>query len=202
MSMNHPDWPALLSAILASPDDDTVRLVAADFLEENGAPDRAALIRAQVELARLETAAPAAPDDVWARRARIDELRSKERTFLGPLSTSHLFWAMEACPELVRVGTHLRVEGAERLTWRRGFVECVACPAAEWLKHGAAVRARQPVRQVDLSGCDTVPRDEWYAHPDAVRGLPLVRVCGYAEGGSGEWLRQWLPGTRVEAGPL
>ena len=54
ISMDHPDWPAFIAAIIADPDDDTVRLVAADFLEEHGDPDRAAFIRIQVELARLE----------------------------------------------------------------------------------------------------------------------------------------------------
>ena len=37
--MDHPDWPAFIAAIVANPDDDTARLVAADFLEENGDAD-------------------------------------------------------------------------------------------------------------------------------------------------------------------
>jgi uncharacterized protein (TIGR02996 family) len=44
---------ALLAEILANPDDDTPRLVLADWLEEHGATDRASLIRVQIELARL-----------------------------------------------------------------------------------------------------------------------------------------------------
>ncbi len=43
---------ALRQAVLASPDDDLPRLVFADYLEENGDADRAAFIRAQIELAR------------------------------------------------------------------------------------------------------------------------------------------------------
>jgi uncharacterized protein (TIGR02996 family) len=43
---------ALRQAVLASPDDDLPRLVFADYLEENGDPDRAAFIRAQIELAK------------------------------------------------------------------------------------------------------------------------------------------------------
>jgi uncharacterized protein (TIGR02996 family) len=39
-------------AILADPADDTVRLVYADWLEENGEPERAAFIRVQIALAR------------------------------------------------------------------------------------------------------------------------------------------------------
>jgi uncharacterized protein (TIGR02996 family) len=44
---------AFLRAIFDAPDDDTPRLVYADFLEENGEPERAELIRVQCELSRL-----------------------------------------------------------------------------------------------------------------------------------------------------
>jgi uncharacterized protein (TIGR02996 family) len=45
---------ALLRAIYANPDDDTPRLVYADWLDEHGQPERAEFIRVQVELARTE----------------------------------------------------------------------------------------------------------------------------------------------------
>jgi uncharacterized protein (TIGR02996 family) len=44
---------AFLRAIFDAPDDDTPRLVYADFLDEHDAPDRAAFIRIGCELARL-----------------------------------------------------------------------------------------------------------------------------------------------------
>ena len=47
------DEQALLSTIIADPDDDRPRLVYADWLEEHGQRDRARLIRVQIELARL-----------------------------------------------------------------------------------------------------------------------------------------------------
>jgi uncharacterized protein (TIGR02996 family) len=47
------DRDALLAAICAAPDDDTPRLVFADWLDENGASNWAALIRTECELARL-----------------------------------------------------------------------------------------------------------------------------------------------------
>src|SRR5207248_6623169 len=144
---------------VADPDDDTARLVAADFLEENGEADRAAFIRIQVELARLEAAGPGKNLD------EIDQLRAKERAFLGPLSVYPGLWAAEECPELVRVVSRgagrgplerMTVEGTGRLTWRRGFVEGVTCPAESWARHGAAVRKRLPVRTAILTGCDQV----------------------------------------------
>jgi len=46
------DRAALYAAVCANPDDDTPRLVFADWLDENGEAKRAAFIRAQVELHR------------------------------------------------------------------------------------------------------------------------------------------------------
>jgi uncharacterized protein (TIGR02996 family) len=49
---------AFLEAIREHPDDDTHRLVYADWLEENGNPERAEFIRVQTELARLDAFDP------------------------------------------------------------------------------------------------------------------------------------------------
>src|SRR4051812_28174157 len=46
-----PDNP-FLRALLAEPDDDTLRLATADWLDENDQPARAEFVRVQVELAR------------------------------------------------------------------------------------------------------------------------------------------------------
>lgn len=193
--MKHPDWPAFLAAIVTEPDDDTRRLVAADFLEEHGEADRAAFIRVQIELARLEASGLEASGEAAA-------LRKKEHAFLGPKSERPHLWAAEECPELVRPDPRgrLRFEGTERLRWRRGFVEAVTCPAAEWLRHGVAVRARNPVRGVVLTECDAVNRDAWYAGLDALRGLREVELqatTNRIEEELTDWLRPWLPETEV-----
>src|SRR5262245_17450169 len=52
------DNPQLLQAILDTPDDDGLRLVYADWLEEHGDASRAEFIRVQVERARLPAADP------------------------------------------------------------------------------------------------------------------------------------------------
>jgi uncharacterized protein (TIGR02996 family) len=53
------DEHALLAAMAADPADDTVRLVYADFLEEQGVSDRAEFVRLQVELGRTDINDPA-----------------------------------------------------------------------------------------------------------------------------------------------
>jgi uncharacterized protein (TIGR02996 family) len=196
--MEHPDWPSLIAAIVADPDDDTVRLVAADFLEENGDPDRAAFIRIQIELARLEA-------EGQGKSLEVDHLRAKERSFLGPLSVYRRLWSAEACPELVKMPSRgsgrdplegMTVEGAERLMWRRGFVEGVTCSAEQWSRHGAAVRQRNPIRDLSLTHPGELTRTHWYAMMPALLGLR--KLCINDDSGSlVEWLRGWLPGVDV-----
>lgn len=64
------DGDALFRAVCESPEDDTPRLVYADWLEENGKPERAELIRLQCEGSHLN---PAFPGDT-ARRNRASQL--------------------------------------------------------------------------------------------------------------------------------
>jgi uncharacterized protein (TIGR02996 family) len=47
-----PEYRALFAGVVERPDDDAPRLVLADWLEENGHPERAELIRLQIELER------------------------------------------------------------------------------------------------------------------------------------------------------
>lgn len=198
--MDHTAWPALLAAVIAEPDDDTIRLVAADFLEEQGDGDRAAFIRIQVELARLHAMGE-------GKSLEADLLRAKERAFLGPLSLDWKFWAAEACPELVKMPSKgggrdplkgMTFEGAERLTWRRGFVEAVTCPAGTWLRHGLSIRKRQPIRLVHLSEIHWVTRDDWYGMIVSLRGLEGLAVED-GEVGFVKWLSEWLPEVKVSA---
>jgi uncharacterized protein (TIGR02996 family) len=72
---------ALLHACLDNPDDDTPRLVYADWLQENGDPDRAEFIRLQLVSARHWYAGDI-PDGVEAREA---ELRAAHEAEWNPL---------------------------------------------------------------------------------------------------------------------
>lgn len=61
------DRAALYAAILAHPDEDTPRLAFADWLEENGDAEYAALIRKQIELAKVPEWNP-----LWVRTWEMD----------------------------------------------------------------------------------------------------------------------------------
>ena len=96
---------AFLASIADRPDDDLPRLVYADWLDENGQPDRAEFIRTQIELANLP------PND-----PRREVLMARERVLLRDHRER---WGMEA------------FRGQSQV-FRRGFVEEVNV-SAEWL---------------------------------------------------------------------
>lgn len=52
------DRDALLAAIIAEPDEDTPRLMFADWLQENGEADRGEFVRLQVEAGAAEPFSP------------------------------------------------------------------------------------------------------------------------------------------------
>jgi uncharacterized protein (TIGR02996 family) len=66
-----PELLALLKAAQADPQDDSARLVLADWLEENGQTERAAFIRLQLKADRLPK--DAAEREEWEREARALE---------------------------------------------------------------------------------------------------------------------------------
>jgi uncharacterized protein (TIGR02996 family) len=98
---------ALLRAIVAEPDEDTPRLVYADWLEESGDTEQAQFIRGSVELARLD---PGSPEAVELNgRLRIVSYRYGWR-WLEALGIARAVWA----PAL-------------EFRYRRGFAEHLSC---------------------------------------------------------------------------
>lgn len=82
---------AFLRAIFATPDDDTPRLVYADFLEEHRAPERAEFIRVQCELEREGD--PTRRDRLEARAVELADrlgfsVRERRRGFALPTTVS------------------------------------------------------------------------------------------------------------------
>jgi uncharacterized protein (TIGR02996 family) len=116
---------AFLPAILDSPDDDAPRLVYADWLEENGQPDRAEFIRLQCERARLPDGDP-----------RRGVLEARERELLAAHRGE---WA-SGLP---------RVAEAE---FERGLLTGVRVPGKHFAKLAAVFRSFPTVRRLRLVG--------------------------------------------------
>lgn len=168
------DGDALLAAVIASPDEDTPRLVYADWLEENGRAAWAEFIRVQVALARAEADEEPVPGDVpeEARAAYRAGQRvgfHREASALASLTGQPCRCvlclrerAYGAWHSLDRLGIDRewfpvldasQVPPGDRpfALVRRGFWEAVRCAGEEWLARGDAVRAAQPATRVVLT---------------------------------------------------
>src|SRR5262245_29077001 len=82
--MSRESEDALLQAVIDNPDDDAVRLVYADWLEEHGQPARAAFIRVQIQLSLLPEGDPRRGDLQARERALLKE-HEERLTPLGDL---------------------------------------------------------------------------------------------------------------------
>jgi uncharacterized protein (TIGR02996 family) len=124
--MTHDD--AFLADIIANPDDDTPRLVYADYLEDRGEPERAAFIRVQIDLARLPEADP-----------RRQELQAGEQ---GLLRTHGKAWAAALLAPLAGMETHC--------AFRRGFIEELTVEARGLLLHADTLFRKAPLRSLEV----------------------------------------------------
>lgn len=152
----------LLRAILDNPEDDVVRLVYADWLEEHGEGERAEFIRVQVELAGLPEpefltvgtlGEQEDGDTCWgcyrlglckyhALKKREDQL--VRRLGLWPFSDDgHTSLIGGAGNDLYR--------GKRRSIYRRGFADEIHCTCNDFLQHAGAIFSRHPVTKVVLT---------------------------------------------------
>jgi uncharacterized protein (TIGR02996 family) len=102
---------ALWAAIRAQPDDDTPRLVYADWLQENGDEARAEFIRLQCQIERL-------PDDHKSRRKVLPGLKHRERVLE---TANRLRWSETLSRALTRQGPTV-AQPWGGFSFRRGFV--------------------------------------------------------------------------------
>jgi uncharacterized protein (TIGR02996 family) len=135
----------LLRAVLADPADDGARLAYADWLEEEGQTERAEFVRVQVALA-VET----------RKTYQVRLKRRLKQMCRGVVTLRRWTWTNYVLDDL---GWGLSINGwpfcvvpvVPHATFRRGFVESVTCSCADWLAHGPAVVAAQPVTAVRLA---------------------------------------------------
>jgi uncharacterized protein (TIGR02996 family) len=116
---------AFLQAIIESPDDDSLRLIYADWLEERGNP-RGEFIRAQCQLANLPEGDPRRP-----------ELQAREQELLAKYS---LVWIQQL---------HL---DPSSVTFRRGFVDEAQVNADFLLGDQAELFRLTPLRHLLVQG--------------------------------------------------
>ena len=152
------DLDALRLAVLATPDDDLPRLVYADCAEENGDPEYAAFIRAQIELAKTPEYEPFA---VYCHTRRPEWATG------GPWTHNLPDWDSPG---------HWTVNWADT-SFRRGFGWSVRAAHLPALETGIPnLLAREPVGELRL-GTATLEQWERFAESDwlpRIRALALV----------------------------
>jgi uncharacterized protein (TIGR02996 family) len=147
------DESALLAAICAAPEDDSPRLVYADWLEENGKAERAELIRVQCALAAVSGADP----------RRVDlEVRAEEL-----LVAHEQEWRNEV-PTWVR----------DAARFQRGFVTQIRAGTRSFLSKGGGPLKRAPITDVRLGKVGAqLPALAACRHLTSIRDLHLEDVA-------------------------
>lgn len=128
------DREAFIAAIIDNPDDDTPRLVFADWLEEHGEPDRAFVIRGGLRIARLGLPEGPCPPGCpcGGDGDKIADLIRNHGDEWAPLLPGER-------------------PGDLFFQWGRGFPLRVTCTAENWLAHADGILAGHPVSEVTLS---------------------------------------------------
>lgn len=151
------DRAAFLQTILENPDDDTARLIFADWLEEQGESERATLIRVQCELARLPADNPRHPQYADWKATEHALLQAHAKTWAAPLAGLVGGWEFQ-----------------------RGFIDVVTMPATAFLAQGEVLFQLAPVTHVRfLEGAQVLP--ELAACPNLARLRTLQLSANYLD---------------------
>jgi uncharacterized protein (TIGR02996 family) len=184
-----------LEAIVADPEDDVVRLVYADWLDDHGRPERAEFIRLQIELARLRADwldDRRLPEHagLFTLQSEVERLRTgdprqkaledREAELLTEYGGQWLHPLQDLLPEGDCEPVFHRGFVQEITFWGRGGAHCLLAHAAELFRHA-------PVCWVRLlpAGGFVVGPFPWDRRPkedqDRLSPQDLEAVCGLPE---------------------
>jgi uncharacterized protein (TIGR02996 family) len=149
---------AFLQAIAQSPEDDALRLVYSDWLEENGKAERAELIRVQIELTRI-----------GMDNLRYPELHRREMELLKEHQAA---WVRDELPEGVEI------EDFEENYWltsgfRRGLPARVVTPLSAFLSVGEKL-ARVPIEKLHIDDRESRPSTSLPQRFAKLAGCPVL----------------------------
>ena len=172
------DEPDFLRAIRENPADDAPRLVYADWLDENGRPERAEFIRVCVDLIRVRQAAADAGGRDPRLAARLAHLEARKADLfyrrdpavVGPYPRG---WRCLLAPPGYDDTWYATRQATGALFLARGLGELVITRAGKWVTHGDKILAAHPVREVRLAG---EPEEVTSGRDRGVRGDPARRT--------------------------
>lgn len=152
----------LMKTIIDNPKDDQPRLVFADWLEEQGESERAELIRAQIELACLDSLAPLPRKRGGNRVPRPEALRRKTaRLRLKKRIKELLSCMLDQSTATQRIKERAEIVWAKPVlgyyiytgkpVFHRGFVEEVTMPWDAFREQADRIRSITPLCSVQLT---------------------------------------------------
>lgn len=211
---------AFLQDIIENPDDDTPRLVMADWLGENGQEERSEFIRVQCELAK----APICPATIYHPEFDAPDYGGKLYVVPPPQKEKkpcgwcpvcklrrreeELFSDRNALTWCQSMGVgYLEAMAGERSTgliygdfpaagkdcevvFRRGFIHFVKCSLATWLEHGPVIVQRHPVQVVTATDREPLHINWSLTQPDLATAFGLMTCASELSYGH-PW---WIPG--------
>ena len=144
--MIDPQRQAFLDAIIAEPHEDVHRLVYADWIDERGEHERAALIRVQCEIAEQESRLGWLTTlDLLDRERELMEWFCSEDLSIDLGFPSHESWYPSSHPgELLSVSMNSTVQ------FHRGFLRQVVCSWNNWNTHADTITRQHPIEEVRL----------------------------------------------------
>lgn len=143
LTQEEMDGAALLRAILEDPSDNVVRLVYADWLDDNGRPTAAGAIRN----ALLEVATGDYVNWTFAEVMGEDHASIFASTYIGE----------EDCRVyIVEMREGYTFEVSDGMLWR------IVMPIVSFMEHAASLFSRHPITRVELS--DRRPKSGLYEH--------------------------------------
>jgi uncharacterized protein (TIGR02996 family) len=150
------DREALLRAICENPEDDTPRLVFADWLQEHGEEERAEFIRLQIELAGL-------PEGQKKQKRQV-----RETELLAAHSNE---WSEPLKPYFAYYYRGIYARGyAPPVVFRRGFVETLAMDVETFVARGSEAFALSPIRGLRVQDAQSLD--------DLAKSKDLLRLNG------------------------
>ncbi len=132
---------SFMKAIIDDPDNDQIRLVFADWLEEyGGEPERAEFIRLQIELAERDKK----PFNLsWGNAIACNIVGRGSNSIIHRCSNILVEFGQKWWKEGNYFITQLPIWKA---SWRRGFVSRIECNMSQWREHGPVIVRNHPVQ--------------------------------------------------------
>lgn len=130
LKIDHPDFNGLMLDIVKNPENDTPKLILADWLDDYGdeyGKIRAKFIRLQIKIAKSSN-----HNDILEQSDLWNKIRPKERDFAHHvISLDSIFWLT-----------------SEYVAWRRGFPDTLHTNVHSWISLRHKIVRRYPLTNV------------------------------------------------------